>query len=69
MSERLLGVAFVGVGHFSPPMTFIQAGVEAANNATLDTVGYPAFGYWYFMNDDRVAPIMDIYVGPCSPLY
>lgn len=64
MSERLLGVAFVGVGYSSPPMTFNQAGVEAANNATLETLGYPAFGYWYFMNDEKVAPILDVYVSP-----
>lgn len=62
MPERLLGVAFVGVGYAPPPLSFNQAGVEAANNATLDTLGYPAFGYWYLMNDDRVASIMDIFV-------
>lgn len=59
MSHRLQGVAFVGVGYAAPPMAFNQAGVELANNATLKTLGYPAFGYWYFMNEDDVAPIMD----------
>lgn len=43
-------------------MAFNQAGVELANNVTPKTLGYPAFGYWYFMNDDDVAPIMDAYV-------
>ncbi|EXM13829.1 Epoxide hydrolase-like [Fusarium oxysporum f. sp. vasinfectum] len=58
-SDRLRGAAFVGVGYAAPPLAFNQAGVEIANNATLKSLGYPAFGYWYFMNSDDVAPIMD----------
>ncbi|RAK76341.1 alpha/beta hydrolase [Aspergillus fijiensis CBS 313.89] len=57
--KRVKGSAFVGVGYSPPPMSFNQAGVEAANNASLETLGYPPFGYWYFMNEDDVAPIMD----------
>ncbi|OGM43844.1 hypothetical protein ABOM_007555 [Aspergillus bombycis] len=57
--ERLKGSAFIGVGYAPPPMSFNQAGVEAINNASLGTLGYPPFGYWYFMNQEDVAPIMD----------
>ncbi|KAJ5349881.1 hypothetical protein N7541_007608 [Penicillium brevicompactum] len=59
LGERVKGSAFVGVGYSPPPMAFNQAGVEAINNASLDAIGYPPFGYWYFMNEDDVAPIMD----------
>lgn len=62
MSWRVLGAAFVGVGYAPPPLGFNQAGVEMANKATLASVGYPTFGYWYFMNDDDVATIMDAHV-------
>lgn len=62
MGERVKGSVFIGVGYAPPPMSFNQAGVEAINNASLDTLGYPPFGYWYFMNEDDVAPIMDKHV-------
>ncbi|PLB54176.1 putative epoxide hydrolase [Aspergillus steynii IBT 23096] len=59
LGERVKGSAFVGVGYSPPPMSFNQAGVEAINNASLDALGYPPFGYWYFMDEDDVAPIMN----------
>ncbi|RDW78879.1 alpha/beta fold hydrolase [Aspergillus mulundensis] len=59
LGKRIKGSAFVGVGYAPPPMSFNEAGVEAINNASLDALGYPPFGYWYFMNEDDVAPIMD----------
>lgn len=62
MGERVKGSAFVGVGYSAPPMSFNLAGVQAINNASLDTLGYPPFGYWYFMNEEDVAPIMDDHV-------
>lgn len=60
--DRLQAVIFLDIGYLAPPLPLDLAGVEAFNNATLAELGYPIFGFWYFMNEDDVAPIMDAHV-------
>lgn len=64
LPEVLTAVAFLDIGYAPPPLAVDLAGVEAINNETQATLGYPIFGYWYFMNEDDAAPIQDAHVSP-----
>lgn len=60
--ERLLAVAFLDIGYWAPGTNLNESTINAINNATQATVGYTAFGYWLFHNENDAGSIMDAHV-------
>jgi len=54
--ERFISFAFLDVAYQAPSGPF---SVEAINEITEKTCGYPIFGYWYFFNDPDAADMMN----------
>jgi hypothetical protein len=62
LPDVLTGVAFLDIGYAAPPLAIDEVGVEKINNIMQAALGYPIFGYWYFMNEDDCAPSQDAHV-------
>ncbi|KAJ5192615.1 hypothetical protein N7449_008757 [Penicillium cf. viridicatum] len=60
--ERLLAVAFLDIGYWAPGTNLNESTINAINNATQATVGYTAFGYWLFHNENDAGSIMDAHL-------
>lgn len=67
LPQVLTAVTFLDIGYAAPPLAIDLAGVELINNETQAALGYPIFGYWYFMNEDDSAPIQDDHASPPFP--
>ncbi|OAG21851.1 alpha/beta-hydrolase [Alternaria alternata] len=57
--DRLLGLAFMSLGYFSPGLDLPLAAIEALNNQSETFFSYPALGYWPFHNTDEATTAYD----------
>jgi soluble epoxide hydrolase/lipid-phosphate phosphatase len=63
---RFEKLVFISVA-FIPPGSIFD--VPSLNEATEKAIGYPIFGYWLFMSDDRAGEVIAKHVGKPLPHY
>jgi len=50
------------IGYNAPGIDVNQTFVEAYNNISQATFGYPILGYWYFFDEDDAHVLLDAHV-------
>ena len=62
-STRFLSYAFLAVPYYPPG---IQLDIDAINESTTETLGYPIYGYWPFFLESDAAEFLDTHVRALS---
>ncbi|KAH6865264.1 Alpha/Beta hydrolase protein [Alternaria rosae] len=61
-SQYLSALAFLDIGYNSPGTDVNQTFVEAYNNISQATFGYPILGYWYFFDQPDAHVLLDAHL-------
>ena len=57
--QYLSALAFLDIGYYGPGTDFNQTFVEAYNNMSQATFGYPILGYWYYFDQPDAHVLLD----------
>jgi hypothetical protein len=60
--SRSTSLTFMDIGYAAPPLGYDKAGIDSFDNLTLTTLGYEAFGYWSFFNEEDAGSILNAHV-------
>ncbi|KAI4680729.1 uncharacterized protein J4E84_007869 [Alternaria hordeiaustralica] len=60
--QYLSALAFLDIGYYGPGTDFNQTFVEAYNNMSQATFGYPILGYWYYFDQPDAHVLLDAHL-------